>query len=93
MGKRAKRKRTSSRSAPRSSSTNQEQTALQSFTWIPLWGWVLIFLLPLAFSEYMFYVAGRRLSMVLFLVAWLGFWWFTMDRSGWPILKRDRSKR
>jgi hypothetical protein len=65
----------------------QEERASQ-FDWIPRWGWVLIFLVPLIFSEFMFYMAGRRLSMILFPVAWIGFWVVMMWRSGWSILKK-----
>ncbi|MDY7041343.1 MAG: hypothetical protein SVX38_10820 [Chloroflexota bacterium] len=62
----------------------------QRFAWIPLWGWVLIFLVPLIMSEYMFYVVGRGMSMILFPVAWIGFWITLMHRAGWPILKRRK---
>ena len=48
----------------------------------------MIFLAPLAISEYMFYVADRQLSMVIFPVVWVGFWYTMMKRSGWPILKK-----
>lgn len=65
----------------------QEERASQ-FDWIPRWGWVLIFIVPLIFSEFMFYMAGQRLSMILFLVAWIGFWVAMMHRSGWAILKK-----
>jgi hypothetical protein len=68
-----------------------EQT--RSFGWIPLWGWVLIFLVPLALSEYMFYVAGRTASLVLFPLAWIGFWYVMMWRSGWSILKKNDKDR
>ncbi|MCR4405697.1 MAG: hypothetical protein NUW24_02075 [Anaerolineae bacterium] len=62
----------------------------RKFTWIPLWGWVLIFLVPLLISEYMFYVVGRTASMIIFPVAWIGFWIALMQRSGWPILKKRK---
>lgn len=45
----------------------------------PIWAWVLIFIVPVLLSEYMFYMAGRPASMVLFPIAWAGFWaamWF-----------------
>ena len=64
----------------------------RKFTWIPLWGWILIFLVPLLISEYMFYVAGRTASMIVFPVAWIGFWIALMQRSGWPILKRRKDQ-
>lgn len=56
--------------------------------WMPLWGWVLLFLLPLIASEAMFYMVGRLGSMILFPLAWTGFWLAVMQRSGWEILKR-----
>lgn len=62
----------------------------RKFTWIPLWGWILIFLVPLVLSEYMFYVAGRIASMIIFPIAWIGFWVALMQRSGWPILKKKK---
>jgi hypothetical protein len=60
----------------------------RKFEWIPLWGWVLIFLVPLVLSEFMFYQAGRLASMVIFPLAWIGFWAAMMHRSGWSILKK-----
>lgn len=68
----------------------QPQEKPRKFTWIPLWGWILIFLVPLLISEYMFYVAGRTASMIVFPVAWIGFWIALMQRSGWPILKKRK---
>jgi hypothetical protein len=62
------------------------------FGWIPLWGWVLIFLVPLALSEYMFYVADRTASMILFPVAWIGFWYMMMRRSDWSLLKKNNKE-
>lgn len=41
---------------------------------LPTWAWVLVFVLPLALSEYMFYMGGRTASMVMFPIAWIGFW-------------------
>ncbi len=59
----------------------------------PLWVWGLIFILPLLFSEFMFYQVGRIFSMVAFPVAWVGFWWVMMERSDWAIFKqRDRNE-
>lgn len=55
----------------------------------PLWFWILVFLLPLIASELMFYIAGRWISMILFLVAWVGFWVAILHRSGWAIFKRE----
>jgi hypothetical protein len=57
------------------------------FSWIPRWGWVLIFLVPLLMSEYMFYRVGRTASMVLFPVAWVAFWITLMQRSGWAVFR------
>jgi hypothetical protein len=73
---------------------NKEQEAPASrFDWIPRWGWVLIFLVPLLSSEFMFYMAGRKLSMILFPLAWVGFWVAMMWRSGWQILKKREENR
>jgi capsule polysaccharide export protein KpsE/RkpR len=55
---------------------------------IPLWGWIIIFFLPLILSEYMFYVSNRLFSLISFPVAWVGFWWIIMYRSGWKIFKK-----
>lgn len=41
---------------------------------LPPWAWVLVFILPLALSEYMFYMGGRTANMVMFPIAWVGFW-------------------
>lgn len=41
---------------------------------LPTWAWVLVFILPLALSEYMFYMGGRTANMVMFPIAWIGFW-------------------
>ncbi|MBC7250035.1 MAG: hypothetical protein H5T62_07105 [Anaerolineae bacterium] len=85
------------KSKKKKKTTRQTQKPAQSqeelprkFTWIPLWGWLLIFLLPLIMSEYMFYVAGRTASMILFPVVWVGFWIALMQRSGWPIFKKRK---
>lgn len=47
----------------------------------PIWAWVLIFIVPLVLSEYMFYVGGRTASMVMFPIAWVGFWAVLVYRS------------
>jgi len=83
-------KRKKLRKPKTSGQSESEETRL--FTWIPLWGWVLIFLVPLLLSEYMFYVAGRTLSVILFPIVWTGFWFAMMERSDWWILKRGRDK-
>jgi len=62
------------------------------FSWVPLWGWILIFLAPLVLSEYMFYMVGRMVNMILFPVVWTAFWIVIMQRSGWPILKKRKHK-
>ncbi|HEX9116676.1 MAG TPA: hypothetical protein VGA61_11455 [Anaerolineae bacterium] len=41
---------------------------------LPIWVWALIFIMPLVGSELMFYVSGRTANMVLFPLAWVGFW-------------------
>ena len=67
---------------------NEQEERASQFDWIPRWGWILIFVVPLVLSEFMFYMADRRISMILFLVAWIGFWVAIMWRSGWAILKK-----
>ena len=62
------------------------------FDWIPLWGWILIFLVPLVLSEFMFWNVGKIPSMIVFPIAWIGFWYAMMERSGWPILNGRKSK-
>lgn len=54
----------------------------------PLWQWALIFFLPLILSELMFAKAGRVASMIIFPIAWIGFWIAVMHNAGWPIFKR-----
>jgi len=91
MGKKyrtAQKEQKSAKEARQEEEKGKESGA--QYGWIPLWGWGLIFLLPLAFSEYMFYVAGRRLSMVLFPVAWVGFWYVVMKRSDWVIFNKRK---
>lgn len=58
----------------------------------PLWVWALIFILPLALSEFMFYRVDRIFSMIAFPVAWVGFWWAMMARSDWAIFKQHNRK-
>ena len=50
----------------------------------------MIFLVPLVISELMFYRVGREVSMILFPLAWIGFWVAMMQRSGWPILRKRK---
>ncbi|MCR4427825.1 MAG: hypothetical protein NUV68_00560 [Caldiserica bacterium] len=54
---------------------------------IPLGGWLFIFVFPLVLSEFMFYVVGKWMSMILFGIAWIGFWLALMVRSDWAIFK------
>ncbi len=61
---------------------------VRPFSWIPRWGWVLIFLVPLVTSEYMFFRVGKTASMVMFPIAWVAFWITLLQRGGWSILKR-----
>lgn len=65
----------------------------EKFGWIPLWGWVLIFTLPLVFSLFMFWRVGRIPSMILFPIAWVGFWYALLERSDWKILKNVRKRK
>ncbi len=90
MSKRRRKKAKSARKRQPRPRSSEERP--RRFTWIPLWGWVLIFLLPLLASEFMFYRAGRWLSMILFPIAWIGFWVTMMHRSGWVILKRRKDR-
>jgi hypothetical protein len=63
---------------------------IRRFSWIPLWGWALIFLVPLLLSEYMFYRVGRTASMILFPIAWVAFWASLMQRGGWSIFRKGK---
>ncbi len=78
----AKRKKQGTVGLP---STGQEAAPLpeeerrRKFDWIPLWGWILIFIVPLVVSEYMFYQVGRTFNMILFPLAWVGFWFIVMQ--------------
>ena len=84
-GKKSPQKNQSRKAQP---GTQSDEERSSQFGWIPLWGWLLIFLVPLIISEFMFYTAGRRISMILFPVVWIGFWVAMMQRSGWSILKK-----
>ena len=77
---------------PDSAQSHEKQKQPRRFGWIPLWGWVLIFVVPLILSEYMFYVAGKRVSMILFPLAWIGFWVTMMQRSEWHILQKRKDR-
>ena len=65
-----------------------KEPSRNKYSRIPVWGWVLIFLLPLLFSEYMFYVAGRIPTMIAFPIAWVGFWYFTFWQKRKEIFKK-----
>lgn len=60
---------------------------------IPLWGWLLIFLVPLILSEYMFYIVGRLFNLIAFPIAWISFWIVIMWLSDWKIFKKGRNGR
>lgn len=91
--KRQKKKQPSSQGQQATSGTkDQEEQRIRLFDRIPLWGWILIFLVPLIASEYMFYRADRLPSMIIFPLAWIGFWAAMMQRSGWPILKKPEDR-
>ena len=90
--KKQRKKRPSKQGQQAKPSTRDQEQRIRVFDQIPLWGWVLIFLVPLILSEFMFYQAGRTASMVIFPIAWIGFWVAMMNRSGWPILKKRKDK-
>ncbi|HEX2988551.1 MAG TPA: hypothetical protein VHS06_10315 [Chloroflexota bacterium] len=68
------------------------QPPTKNFRGIPLWGWILIFLLPLVMSEFMFSRAGRTSSAILFPIVWIAFWFVMMMRFGWPMFKKDKER-
>jgi len=68
--------------------TAASENQSRPFAWIPLWGWALIFVVPLLASEYMFYRVGRTMSMIMFPIAWVAFWITLMQRGGWSIFKK-----
>ena len=90
--KKQQKKRSSRQSRKAASGARDQEQRISAFDRIPLWGWVLIFLVPLILSEFMFYQAGRLPSMIMFPLAWIGFWAAMMQRSGWPILKKRKDK-
>ncbi len=90
--KRRDKKQPSKQGQQATPSAKDQEARIRSLDRIPLWGWILIFLLPLIFSEFMFYQAGRLPSMVIFPLAWIGFWAAMMQRSGWAILKKRKDK-
>ena len=90
--KQQKKKRPSTQGPKATPSAKDQEARIRLFDQIPLWGWILIFLLPLIASEFMFYRVGRWPSMIIFPLAWIGFWAAMMHRSGWPILKKRKDK-
>ena len=90
--KQQKKKRPSTQSQQATPGTKDQEVRIRVFDRIPLWGWVLIFLVPLIFSEFMFYRVGRWPSMIVFPLVWIGFWAAMMQRSGWPILKKRQDE-
>jgi hypothetical protein len=90
--KRTKKEMPSSQSQQAPSPSEAQEEQARKFGWIPLWGWILIFLVPLIFSEFMFYMADRVASMIIFPIAWIGFWLALMQRSGWAILKSKKEE-
>jgi len=91
--KRRKKKVPSNQSQRVTPPTQDQEEQPGKFGWIPLWGLILLFLAPLVISEIMFYTAGRRVSMILFPIAWIGFWVAMMHRSGWSILKKRKKQK
>jgi len=88
--KQQKKKRPSSQGQQTRPSAKDQGEQSGKFSQIPLWGWILIFLVPLIASEFMFYRVGKWPSMIIFPLAWIGFWAAMMHRSGWPILKKRK---
>ncbi|MGD2103764.1 MAG: hypothetical protein PVJ55_01435 [Anaerolineae bacterium] len=79
-------KRRGRRGTTKSGNHQQAETGA-AFQWIPLWGWAILFLVPLILSEFMFWKVDKIVSMILFPIAWIGFWYVMMGRAGWPMLK------
>jgi hypothetical protein len=90
--KRLKKDKKNSGKTEKDITTKEGINQSYKFAWIPLWGWILIFLLPLIGSEFMFYVAGRIASMILFPIGWIGFWFTVVWRSHNPALKIFKKK-
>ena len=85
-------KRKGRRAGSKADFSGQKQEEKRALEWMPLWGWVLLFLLPLLVSEFMFWNVGKIPSMIMFPIAWVGFWYVTMERAGWPILRNRKEK-
>ncbi|MCX6085881.1 MAG: hypothetical protein NTX94_05555 [Caldiserica bacterium] len=54
------------------------------------WIRLAVFLVPLILSEIMFWHAGSSRSlweMIVFPIAWVGFFYFQMKRGGWNVFK------
>jgi polyferredoxin len=92
MAKRKKQKTGRLPSTTQEAAPPPEEKRRRKFGWIPPWGWILIFVVPLVISEYMFYMVGRTVNMILFPLAWVGFWFIIMQRSGWSILKKRKEE-
>jgi hypothetical protein len=90
--KRRDKKQPSKQGQQATPSARDQEERIRVFDRIPLWGWVLIFLVPLILSEFMFYRVKRWPSMIIFPLAWIGFWVAMMHRSGWPILEKRKDK-
>jgi hypothetical protein len=92
----AKTTKSSGKASPASSvqsnSSTPEENQPRKFGWIPLWGWMLLFLVPLLVSEYMFFRVDRWFNIIAFPLAWFGFWYIMLRRSGSVIFKRRKDK-
>jgi len=51
------------------------------------WIRLSVFLVPLLLSEIMFWHAGRLWEVIIFPIAWVGFFYFQMRRGGWNVFK------
>ncbi len=78
--------------SPPTYKAKKKENENERVSWIPLWGWILIFLIPLIASQYMFWRVGRIPSMIMFPIAWIGFWYAMLERSDWRILKNLRKQ-
>ena len=51
------------------------------------WVRLMVFLIPLIISELMFLRVGKVWEVIIFPIAWVGFFYFQMKRGGWNIFK------
>jgi len=51
------------------------------------WIRLSVFLVPLILSELMFWRAGRLWEIIIFPIAWVGFFYFQMKRGGWNVFR------